>query len=347
MSKGKVLIFHHTDLDGIGVKIIGMAYAYMNNKDYETFACNYHDVNEIVRDRIQADLTDVDTIIIADISVNRETAKLLNILRNSTGIDIILRDHHATAEWLGKEYEWAYVSEKTDGVERCGTYLLAREFPQVMEKFKAFVTCVDYWDTWKWVDTGNDDASRLNSLLAMVGEDEFTDYIMSIHLDRNISRTKELFDEWADNIAYAHQLVIIKTAKHCSKNMFTTTMTVNYEGTKYEYKAGIVFFNQDISAVSDIILEENKDIDGLVVMSLPRSISFRTKNDLEVPLGVIAKMFTGAGGGHPAAAGSAISKSQFDAGMGSFLDTILTNSYNLQSPEQSITMSSLLLKENN
>lgn len=347
MSRSKVLIFHHTDLDGIGVKIIGMAYAFLNDKDYETFACNYHDVNEIVRNRIQDDLTEVDTIIIADISVNRETAKLLNMLRNSTGIDIILRDHHATAEWLGKEYEWAYVSEKTDGVERCGTYLLAREFPQVMEKFKAFVTCVDYWDTWKWVENSNPDASKLNSLLAMVGEEDFTDYIMSIHLDNNISRTRELFDDWAENVAAAHQFIINKTAKHCSKNMFTTTMTVDYEGTKHKYKAGIVFFNQDVSAVSEIILNENKDIDVLVIASLPRSISFRTKKDLEVPLGAIAKMFTGAGGGHPAAAGSAISKSQFDASMGSFLDTLLTNSYNLQSPESSIAISSLTLKENN
>ena len=45
MSRSKVLIFHHTDLDGIGVKIIGMAYAFLNDKDYETFACNYHDEN--------------------------------------------------------------------------------------------------------------------------------------------------------------------------------------------------------------------------------------------------------------------------------------------------------------
>ena len=324
----KILIFHHSDLDGIGVKIVGIRVAQMEGKEYETYKCNYNDVNNIIRDRLNKGLDGVDTILIGDISVDQYTAQLLEDTRKTYDIDLMLRDHHATAEWLDKAYEWAFVAEKLDEVPYCGTYLLAREFPAVMNELKVFVDTVDDWDTWKWTKNNNEDAKKLNGLLQVVGEERFTDYILHNVYEENkkigciISDSSDLFDTWASSMVEAHDLFVQKTAKNCAKNMFTTTVTAR----NHVYLTGVVFCNSDISDVANDILDNHPELDILMLVGFPRNISFRTHKELDVPLGDIAKMMTGSGGGHPQAAGSVISKKQFTAAMAYFLHN--TTSYN-------------------
>ena len=308
-NMSKILVIHHSDLDGIGVKIVGMKVAQLENKECETFKCNYNDVNEIIKNRISEGLEDVDAILIGDISVDEKTAELLDNVRKLHDIDLMLRDHHSTATWLNK-YDWAFVAEKIDEVPYCGTYLLAREFPAVMKEMKVFIETVDAYDTWKWSETGNIFAKDLNSLFQVIGEQMFTEYILlEIYGHGNeITLPEQLFNYTFKLMIEVHDNFVERIVNRCEKDMYKTIVTVRFN----TYKVGIVFCNNSISDVSERILSDHPEIDILMLISFPYSVSFRTKRHLEVPLGEIAKSFTGNGGGHPQAAGSVISEEQFE-----------------------------------
>ncbi len=63
-----------------------------------------------------------------------------------------------------------------------------------------------------------------------------------------------------------------------------------------------------IGDIADKILTNHPELDILMIMSFPRSISLRTQKQLDIPLGDLAKLLTGSGGGHPRSAGATISK---------------------------------------
>ena len=242
MAKGriilmsKMLIFHHSDLDGMGVKIVAIRQAQLQEMEYETFKCNYTDVNEIVRQRLSENLDDVVEIVIGDISVDESTAVLLHTTCFRQNIKLTLRDHHATAEHLNK-YDWAIVREHKDGVPYCGTHLLAEEFPEVFSEFQAFIQTVDDWDTWKWVKNGNNTAKDLNALFQVIGEERFTEYILRLY-EGTISDPVQLFNSWAASIVEAHDLFVEKTAKNCENSMWTMELKVPLK--QHSYKTGVI-----------------------------------------------------------------------------------------------------------
>ena len=317
MSITRALVFHHSDLDGMGVKVVGtMAANRLGYTEVETFKCNYNDVNEIVMERLQKDLSDVGLIIIADISVNEQVAEFIDKeIYGNCKMTVVLRDHHATAEHLN-QYDWAEVHEKIDGIPRCGTWQLAKAFPEQITDMDVFIEAVDDWDTWKWIEKGNEYAKALNSLFQVIGEEKFTEYLTESSIPKCCQVKPEyLLNDWAKSMIEAHQLSIEKTAKICEKDMWTTKMKVKGQ----EYLTGVVFCNHDISDISNQILKNHPELDALMAVSFPRSISFRTQKQLDVPLGDIAKLMTGSGGGHPQAAGCVISKEQFSAAFTYFL----------------------------
>lgn len=303
----KMLIFHHSDLDGMGVKIVAIRQAQLQEMEYETFKCNYTDVNEIVRQRISESLDDVVEIVIGDISVDENTAVILHTTCFRQNIKLTLRDHHATAEHLNK-YDWAVVREHKDGVPYCGTHLLAEEFPEVFNEFQAFIQTVDDWDTWKWVKNGNNTAKDLNALFQVIGEERFTEYILRLY-EGTISDPIQLFNSWAASIVEAHNLFVEKTAKNCENSMWTMELKVPLK--QRSYKTGIIFANNDLSDIANIILSKHPELDILMIMSYPKTISYRTRKSLDIPLGDLAQMITGKGGGHPQSAGSTISPKVF------------------------------------
>ena len=69
------------------------------------------------------------------------------------------------------------------------------------------------------------------------------------------------------------------------------------------YKVGIVFAEQYISELADVLLERHPEFDLIAIVNTPKSISYRTKKD-NVDVSEIAKFFNG--GGHIKAAGSPI-----------------------------------------
>ena len=325
-----VLIFTHNDLDGIGCQIVAIKAAQALGYTYQVHSCNYHNVDYKIQKAINTGLKDVKMIIIADISVNKKTAQMLDtIYKSDTGIEIKLRDHHQTAEWLNY-YDWAFVTEGFDGKDYCGTYLIANDFPEILDELKIFIKCVNDWDVWTWKKENNEYAPMLNNLLSVIGRKEFRQYILNTYYDEFsylvIKEPKDLFTEWAKNIVQAKEYMLKKTANSCYKKMQTTTL--NIDG--YSYISGIIFVNEDISSVCDIVLnraeKDGLDIDILIAVGLPRNISFRTNKDLEIPLGEIASRLTGQGGGHPKSAGAVIYESTFKSTLEYFFTNLTKRS---------------------
>lgn len=319
----KVLIFHHNDLDGMGVKIIAMQYAMENGKEFKTFCCSYSSINRLVEESLK-NIQDIDEIIIGDISVNEAVAEKLDRAFRS-GLPIRLRDHHATAEYLN-QYEWARVSEKDEnGVLRCGTWMLAQDedFIGIRDDNDTFVECVDLWDTWKWKGKNEVWAKNLNALFHVMGEELFTEYIMELanksyyngswdEKDEHNKFYQHLFTKESLIMLRTYDLMLDNQVKSCEKMMYTMNLwVIDEKNHTHKLNTGIIFCTQNISEVADRILTKNTKLDVLMIFTMPSGISWRTRKNLPVALGDIAKLATGKGGGHPQAAGSVISIGSF------------------------------------
>lgn len=224
-NRKKLLVFHHSDLDGMGVKLVGMMYAKLHGMDVETFKCNYSDVDTIITDRLQkiSGTDGVSEILIGDISVqSKETAGILDVFNQVMEVNLL--DHHATATWLNK-YPWASVKEKDEyGVDRCGTYWVANYlFPSDLYKadsypnLRTFVEWVDLYDTWKWMaDPKNPitKADDLNSLFKVLGEEAFTD-----NMFRKLFSKEELLGSTERLIITVHNKGLDNKAHKLDKNM--------------------------------------------------------------------------------------------------------------------------------
>lgn len=302
----EILIFHHSDLDGMGVKLLGVKFANKKEIPYRTFKCNYSDINDIVCSTInRTGIDNIEEIIIGDISVSQTVGEYLDKLYQN-GLEIRLRDHHETAKYLNK-YDWAYVSEvDSEGVPRCGTYILSQDedIKQCLTLTDLeFVRNVDDWDTWKWTKNGNENATKLNDLFQAMGEDWFTEYMLT-----SFEGDFSVFNYDTELIIRVQQERVKRTAKRCMKNMYCTDVYIK----KYRksLRAGIIFCGSDISSVCNLVLEECTSIDFLLVVNMPNGISLRTRNNIDISLGEVAKQLTGSGGGHPKSAGGNFNKTQ-------------------------------------
>lgn len=319
----KIYIFGHNDLDGVGVQIIGRMYAEMKGLPFEIHKCNYQEINKEVMDCLKENrYRDIEEILVGDISVNSVAAPVLD-QAYQMGVPVMLRDHHATAEWLNK-YEWAYVAEKDkNGIPFCGTYLLAKEFPDIFNRMKVFIETVDSWDTWKWKATNNKYAKDLNALYKILGTKAFTEYILNLDMSE-VSQPEDLFTDYARTLVDAHEMLALKTARSCEESMWVSTMKFRapHQRKKVELTAGVVFCNNDISEVADYILDKHPELDFIMIGNLPRAFSFRTQKQLPIPLGEIANQVTGSGGGHPFSAGAVIHADNFQKGFYKFLQSM-------------------------
>lgn len=312
----KIICFHHTDLDGIGVEILARLYAKVKEQEIVTVKCDYSTVDEnIIKTLGDLHQEEVSEILVGDISPTDKGAVVLH--EWSKVVPVRLRDHHATANWLNV-YDWAEVHEKTDDIERCGTWLIYQELKQDIESplVQTFVNEVDNWDTWKWKGYKDHWAKDLNALFQVLGEQDFVKYILQLDIDfielRDTDQTvtaEDLFNQYGAAYVDAHERQVRKVARSCEEHMWLMDMKLPRKSQTY--KTGVVFANHDLSDLAEIILSNHPELDILLIMSLPRSISYRTQKRLDIPLGDVAKMITGSGGGHPQSAGSTISSKQF------------------------------------
>ena len=330
-------VFHHTDLDGMGVKILGILYSKSKGLNVITHKCGYNRINnEIIE--ILKNPDNIEEIIIGDISVNSETANELDKIFQK-GVPVRLRDHHGSASWLNR-YPWAIVQETDSNlIPRCGTWWLAQDpdFQNIRSKCQIFIDWVNDWDTWRWKRKWIQ-PKQLNALFSLLGEEKFTSTIIDkIENSSGSFSGRDLFDERISIMLEVYDSLTLQRVEQCERHMYQFTLKISNKlslGKGYftpaerfqnlKLKTGVIFLNDNISEIGDMILERNPKLDLLAIMALPCTISWRTIKNLGISLNKIALYATGNGGGHYYAAASSIPGNKFQDMLNYFFDNLFS-----------------------
>lgn len=292
-----IKLFTHTDLDGVGCAILAKL---VFGEDVDIEYCDYNNVNEKVKYYLDTNDDSLSYIYITDISVNEETAKLLDERGG-----VYLLDHHPTALELNK-YSWCKVMvEDLNGLKTSGTKMFYHwlgingcldgelENNKSLGKFAELVR--DY-DTWRWSTLGEDGfiCKQVNDLLYLYGRDRFITWCIS-----------EIYDNVFPRLYASDELVlkikqneIDEYIKEKDKKMITSSMS--------GYVCGFVFAEKYFSELGNKLCQMHPDIDFVAMIDMDGTVSYRTvKEDIDLGKDV-AKLF--GGGGHPKAAGSQFSE---------------------------------------
>lgn len=78
-------------------------------------------------------------------------------------------------------------------------------------------------------------------------------------------------------------------------------------GSTKMFNVGVVYCTDNLSEIGNALAKTHPELDFIILVALPGTISFRCCNDLEIPLGIVANVIgSGQGGGHPQASGTPI-----------------------------------------
>lgn len=292
-----IKLFTHTDLDGVGCAILAkLAF----DEDVDIEYCDYDSVNEKVKYYLDTNDDSLSYIYITDISVNEETAKLLDERGG-----VYLLDHHPTALELNK-YPWCKVMiEDLNGLKTSGTKIFYHYLGingcldeklgnnKSLDKFSELVR--DY-DTWRWTTLGDEGfiCKQVNDLLYLYGRDRFIKWCISEIYD-NIFPKLYASDELVLKIK---QNEIDEYIKEKDKQMITSSMC--------GYVCGFVFAEKYFSELGNKLCQMHPEIDFIAMIDINGTVSYRTVKE-NIDLGKdVAKLF--GGGGHPKAAGSRFSE---------------------------------------
>ena len=287
--RAKIKLFTHTDLDGAGCAILAKT-AFKSFLDIDF--CGYQNVDRKIMDFINSGrIEDFFAVFITDISVNEQTAKIID---ESYADKVILIDHHDTAEWLNK-YGWALVKqtevsqvlnkEVTASATSLFHSFLYENGLLIGKKYQVFSETVRLYDSWDWFLSNLEIPKQLNDLFFLLGRAEFIQRFVSnpsIELSEVESKMLRIED---NKINY-----YIKTKMEEMK-----------ETHLLDYRIGVIFIEKYHSEVGNALAEKNKKLDFIVMINPARKqVSIRGIKE-DIHLGEIAKMF--GGGGHKKSAG--------------------------------------------
>lgn len=215
-----------------------------------------------------------------------------------------------------------------------------RDYFKKNQYLATFVRLVNLWDTWRWMtdfDEPKQEASTLNMVLNIKGKewfmkdvlekafnpaaeympfdftesDEILIHSKKLEIERQIdSKEKELvtgrliFSVDSDKqIQFAQ-----KYLQDLGVEQFTKYKNILRKGFKCKFNVGVIYLTENISDVGNELARRHSELDIIIIISMPNSVSYRTVKDLSVPLGIIANWIgNGKGGGHPQSAGSVLS----------------------------------------
>ena len=305
-------LFTHTDLDGVGCAVITK----IVDPGVIIHYCDYGNIDEEIMNFISSiDPKEKVDILITDLSPkNDETVKELDRLYHISGNSIQLLDHHKTAESLN-QYDWAIVKTDTrhwythdndkkpimeetpfSGTSLTYSYLLpsinglSDDVDAALYMFTYYVTL---HDTWAWVNSPNGEiAKKLNTLFGMINREEFIEWIMDCILIKN-------------DIDFSKYDVLISWREQDINNVIDAkekAMIVSpIMGGDYTF--GIVFSDRYASMIGNQLSIRHPELDGIIIISMPYGISFRTDRD-DIDVSEIAKHY--GGGGHRKASGASL-----------------------------------------
>lgn len=173
------ILFTHTDLDGVTCAILFKA-VYPRG---EVHFCDYGVVNAVVVNELAS--ADPDRpVLITDISVESSVAEFLDRRGN-----VVLLDHHKTAEWLNK-HRWAKVQANKSGAALLYEFLCITNYADV-DVYDDLVARADDYDRWihKWPES-----RWLSRLLGIIGRHRFMDRFLQDPVPELTKSEKMLLD---------------------------------------------------------------------------------------------------------------------------------------------------------
>ncbi|MBK1611818.1 DHH family phosphoesterase [Bacillus cereus] len=299
----KVKLFTHTDLDGIGCEVVGR----LAFKQIDVEHCDYHNVDDKVKNFLTTgEHKRYDMIIITDISVKEPVADMINATIPDR---VVLLDHHETAKWMNHKYEWANVRVEGRKGKDSGTNLLFEHLSMHYGMFRnekyydalsIFVEKVRRYDCWEWKTIYNDtDALLLNNLLYLIGRKSFANKFYNKFMYS--SRFVYMSGDWTEMFDSADKAVL-EVDREKAKAYFDKKEKQMFTANLLGHKVGVVFAEQYISELGNILNERHKDLDLIAIVDMGnKKVSYRTIHD-HVNVSALAKTF--GGGGHVKASGS-------------------------------------------
>jgi hypothetical protein len=309
----KIIHISHNDQDGIAPSILGNLVK-PDDIEYVSHYCDYNEVDDKIAEAIE-EMDFFTALLITDITPRRDDVIEGLQALHKIGQKVVLLDHHSTQAHFN-EYDWALIKpfaeieaidtdEKTDGIRKTSAtemyfwYLILNNMV-TDEQFYAlfqYVKHVTDYDTWLWIENGNDFASELNKTLYIVGKDVYfftqLNKLAGMHIGDIFEFTSE-----------ERLLVDIENKKEAEyiqeKIESVKTKVIALDGRMY--KVAIVQAESFVSTLGNAICKA-VDCDFVAMFDFSKEkISFRSvKKDVNV--GVIAKTLHEKGGGHPPASG--------------------------------------------
>lgn len=290
----KVKLFTHTDLDGVGCYIVAEAFFGVGHVDVEY--CDYSDVNQKVQEFLLSDsIENYQTVLITDISLDRETADIIDNLE--LDLEIKLLDHHSTALWMNENYHWAHVREfgthgnKTSGTELTFDFLFNGFVTNT--HLRKLVHDITMYDSWRWMtesDSPYMPSKKLNNLYYLIGRDEFINAMMNRKTINDFELLLQVEEKRIQSIIDNKKDEIKESA------LFDKNADLRY--------FGYVFSETNSSEIGNALCRENSHLEFIAVIDISKKlVSLRSiRDEKELHLGKdIASIYHG--GGHAQASG--------------------------------------------
>jgi uncharacterized protein len=273
----------HYDADGKGCLVLGKKFIKHIGK-YQI--CDYGNVNGIVEnylDAVEQYNNDDLVLIITDISVSEEVAKRINDMKDKFQF-LMLIDHHPSNNYFLKKYEWCRLHNDDISATK-GLYDYLKEISLVTDdSYDEFVNAIDEWDTWKWEDTGNENAKLINDLAYNLKTHDFLNRFL-INPSLALSKKEKLILGMREDDIQA----MIEKIKPIFKG-----------NTCY------IFADKYIAEITIHIFEKYKNTQVIIVINpVSNAISYRSRSE-DFDVSRIAR--NNGGGGHTKASGSPIAE---------------------------------------
>lgn len=301
------ILFTHTDLDGIGCRIVYELSMLdkEKGKDYLIIHCDNGTIDNDVCNTLETykDYIDENTIIcFSDIVSHNDVLEEIKFRFKN----IHIWDHHiSNLKCLDVIENGIVVPENELGIKQSGTSLIYQHFIQdtncTLNKnneslLSEFVDCVRSYDTYEWKETNNLKAKQLNILFFMLGSEAFSRrYVEKL---QNKDETKLISDndmEFIQAKLNYEQSVIDKITPDKVYQM-------NLRGYRVAFLLGSRGAN--ISEISYQFLHKYPEFDAFISFTLndANSFSFRSIRDDVNVADIFAIPLSG--GGHPKASGA-------------------------------------------
>ena len=275
---GNVLITHN-DLDGAGCSIIFTKITNSKHVFYEDYTTIDNRIMSVIN-------TNPNSIIIADISpTKQETIDAISAsVRN--GMNIVVIDHHKTADERIGYLPWAYIDQTVCGTKALFYYLhnyYVNSYVNTHPELSPFVDIVDDYD--RWIHS-NPNSMRMNTLFRVYGMETF--------VIRCIERTQPQYFNAIDEL-----LIDIRTLEEETYAVNAIKCSEIWDSA--HGRVCIVFAERQQSLIGERCRSNNIDCDYVAIVDLHgRKVSLRSvKKGFDVCS--IAKL--SGGGGHVASAG--------------------------------------------